>query len=103
MKIPALCSILVILLFDSTFKFKRFDCFCLHNYLFSLQGLIELTQWFLELTLVSNLGDPGAAKKARIKEIFSGRSNARNSKFSGTGFVRLKGLHVTLFPIFLYR
>ena len=32
MKIPALCTISVILLFDSTFKFKLFDCFCLHNY-----------------------------------------------------------------------
>ena len=71
--------------------------------LFALQGLIELTQWFLELCLVSNLGDPEAAKKARIKEIFSGQSNARNSNFAGTGFVRLKGLHVTLFPIFLKR
>ena len=32
MKIPALCSILVTVLFDSTFKFKLFDCLCLHNY-----------------------------------------------------------------------
>lgn len=93
MKIPALWSILVILLFDSTFKFKLFDCFCLHNYFvrtarFDRVEDPTIYSMIFEASLVSNLGDPETAKKARIKEIFSGRSKARNSKFSGTGFVR---------------